>query len=210
MRPKVLRRGSGVEHSLETTPFGLPIVQALPPYADLSRAGAIFSASTAAAGVDPDTGIDTTAPFALENPIDSPVDLVLIRGTCGYKSGTPTALTFFLCGDVPAQGAAAATPIVSSTGIVEVPARVHSRAQSIGIAHTTATLLITPEPLLPLWSFLPITGAQVIAVPTYDYDFGGLVIVPPGGVVSYQAVAVGAGTSPLLYFGATWAEVRRR
>lgn len=172
-------------------------------YADyylLARAAAVFHAETAATGVAPGTAVGTTAPFALYNPIGSGVNLVILEAQMGYVSGTLGAgVVHYVVNINPAAAA------VTGTAIVPVNAYLGGAA-SAAAPKTTATLPVTPTLLRPFCS-LQASLATSVTQPWQVKDIvNGAIIVTPGCSLSLESTAA-AGTSPLVVFGMTWAEV---
>ncbi len=195
-----------IQRDLVVNPSGLAVEAGNAPYASLAERARVFSAVTDAAGVAPGTALGTTSAFALENPLTSGVNLFILTVSEAYKSGTLGTGATFLVGDAGASGQAAATPIVTSTNIVEIPGRAGSGDVSKGRAHDAATVLTTPVAIMPLWTLEPYLATTVTLHADYHRDIKGLVMVPPGSVVSVQNIGA-SGSTPLVYIGMTWAEV---
>src|SRR3972149_2516273 len=53
-----------------------------------AKRGNVYSGATAVSGVAPGTAIGTTAAFALYNPLNSGIDLVILKASMSYLSGT--------------------------------------------------------------------------------------------------------------------------
>ena len=171
-----------------------------PPLYNKARAGAVFSAVTAATGVAPGTAIGTTAPFTLLNPFGSTVNLVILKASMAYVSGTLGSGNVELV--VNTNPAAA---IVTGTAITPVNHKLGGDAAT-GRAFTTATLPAAPTALRPFCTLAPILATSVVAPFKVEEDIDGAIIVTPGCAVSFESTA-GAGTSPLVIFGMTWEEV---
>lgn len=173
---------------------------AYPDLYALTRAGQVFHAMTAKTGVAPGTDIGTTAAFSLYNPIGSGVNLVVLKAEMGYVSGTIGAGFVALVANTNPQAAA-----TTGTDVTEVNAFLGG-AGSQGRALTTATLPATPTLLRPIWNLDAELASSVVGMRQLAEDLGGGIIVPPGCTVSLEAVAA-AGSSPVVVFGMTWAEV---
>ena len=168
-------------------------------YAEAVLRGIVWSGSTAATGVAPGTSVGTTAAFSLYNPIGSGVRLVVLRTTMGYISGTLGAGTVhYLANTNPSATATTGTAITAKNALL-------SDATSAGRPFTTATIP-SPSLLRPFCS-LQASLASTAVAPWYMVDdVDGEFIVPPGCTLSLHATAAG-GSSPLVVFGMTWAEV---
>lgn len=174
----------------------------LPSLAELAIRGLVFAGCTATSGVAPGTAIGTTAPFTLANPAGSGKLLVVLRLSCAYISGTLGTGTTYLCANTNPAAAA-----VAGTAIPVTKTRLSSAsAGNVGLAFTTATI-VSPTIMRPVISLTPILATSVVApYLLYDEDVQGSIVIEPGCSLSFESVA-GAGTSPLVTFGAVWAEV---
>lgn len=171
------------------------------PLYEITKRGNVFSGATAVTGVAPGTAIGTTAAFALYNPLNSGVDLVVLKASMSYLSGT---LGIGFVNWIYHTAAVQAGVAVTGTAISAVQCN-GGGAGAKGKPFTTAT--VVAGVLARLFGNLPPMLATTVLAPwRLDDDVDGALIVPPGAAVSLQATAA-AGTAPLVIFGGTWAEV---
>ena len=146
------------------------------------------------------TALSTTPPLALWNPPSSGKNLVIMKATMGYVSGTLGGGSV-LFAVVPSQ------TTVPTTGTELVPLNAMlGFPRGVGRAFQGSTLVAAPSILRP--SF--VMGAWVgttATPPANELDIvDGGIVVPQGAVLCMQGLA-GAGTSPLVLFAMTWEEV---
>ncbi len=157
--------------------------------------GLCFSASTAATGVAPGTEFSTTPPFTLHNPTGSGKNLVLIKTSIGFVSGTLGAGTIAYGNSVNAaapSGGTAITPVSNLVGSTV------SSVAKVGTGHTaTAATILRP-------AFVVLSG---IGGGSLVDEVNGEIIIIPGSTLAIEACAMGAGTSPLIMISAMWEEV---
>jgi hypothetical protein len=169
-------------------------------YAEAVLRGGVMEACTGVAGVAPGTVLSTTPPFALWNPPSSGRNLIVMKATLGYVSGTFGGGSI-LFGYVPSQ------TTVPSGGTELVPANAMlGFPRGVGRVFQGSTLVSVPLVLRP--SF--VMGAWVGTTPTppsneLDIVDGGIVVAQ-NTVLVMQGLA-GAGTTPLAMFAITWEEV---
>lgn len=165
---------------------------------DASKKRRLFSAYTAVSGVAPGTALGTTAAFALANPYDSGVDLVVHEGSVGYLSGTLGAgfIAYGSCGF--SLTAVTGTAIVARPGLV-------GGGPGRGKAFTTATVA-TPE-IVRILANLQASLATSVTPPWAITDkVDGAIVIPPGCAVALEGVSA-AGSTPLVILGMTWEEI---
>lgn len=180
---------------------GVRVAQAHAPYEDAVLRGAVYAASTAAAGVAPGTAIGTTGAYALFNPKTSGVRVNLLALSMGYLSGTLGAgFVAMIAHNNPAQA------VISGTAIVATSTRVGMGQSGAALPFTTATVPASGILLFPLWSLDASLATSVVGARSQFIEMGGLVTIEPGCAISLQGIAAG-GTSPLVIFGAIWEEV---
>lgn len=184
VQPRVDRLGA-----LVTNPIG--------SFAECARRGQIYHGMTAVTGVAPGTSIGTTAAFALYNAAGTGKDLVILRATMGYVSGTLGIGRMDWVSH--ARGAATGTAIPAQPAIV-------GGSAAVGAPLTTATVITGGVPFRTFANLPPMLATSVLTPWNFVDDVDGAIVVPPGYAVSLQGTA-GAGTSPLVVFGITWAEV---
>lgn len=165
-----------------------------------AKQGNLFYAATAVTGVAPGTAIGTTAAFALYNPASSGVDLVVLRASMEYLSGTLGIGVVDWVANISPSAAA-----VTGTAITPVNAYLGGRA-SVAAPKTTATLPATPTLLRHFGNLPPMLATSVLTPWLLVDDVNGAIIVSPGCSVSLEATAA-AGTSPLVLFDALWEEI---
>lgn len=194
--------GDGVEAALRLGREGALLVGAAQgALQEAAVRGRLFWGVTASGGVAPGTSISTTMAFCIANPNNSGVDLVIRRALMGYKSGTLAPGSVFACVGQSSQTAVSGTAIAAVNGL-------GGGDTSRGKAFTTATVPAAPTPAIPVFEMRTEDGTGVGSAPMKSYDFEGGIVVPPGAFFALHAIA-GAGTSPLVYFGASWEEVPR-
>lgn len=165
------------------------------------KRGNVFSGVTAVTGVAPGTAIGTTAAFALYNPSNSGVDLVVLKASMSYLSGTlGIGFVNWIYHTATVQAGAA----VTGTAITSVCLNGSGRGAK-GKPLTTATV-VAGTLTRPFGNLPPMLATSVLTPWRLDDDVDGALVVPPGAAVSLQATAA-AGTSPLVIFGCTWEEV---
>jgi hypothetical protein len=166
-----------------------------------AKRGNVFMGATAVTGVAPGTAAGTTAAFALYNPSNSGIDLVILRATLSYVSGTlgVGSVNWYMHTAAVQAGAA-----ITGTAIAAVQAN-GGNAGAKGKPLTTATV-VAGVLARPFCNLAPSLATSVLAPWRVEDDVDGLIIVPPGAGASLQATA-GAGTTPLVIFGIVWEEV---
>lgn len=185
--------------SLRVGPTGELIVQASQSdnYETTVR-GQVFSGSSSA-------GATTSAGFAtahtglcLSNPIASGKNLVLMRMRYGALVAQATALMFGLqTGLNGVSNVVHTTPMVPLSNFVGNPA-------GVALLDAAATLPVAPTRIVLMDTILtgPITAALLAGT---QYDFGGSIVIPPGGFIATYTNTASAAAS--LVFGFTWAEI---
>lgn len=163
--------------------------------------GGIYVGSNAVAGVAPGTALSTTPPLYLWNPPNSGKNLVVLKTSIGYVSGTLGA-GFIAYGQVAAQ---TALP-TGGTALTPQSTLIGGNASGVAKLGTGSTVANTPTILRPagysLGAFLATTA--IIPPPLVEEVAGEFVIIP-GGCFIMQEIGAG-GTSPLVVFGLTWEE----
>lgn len=170
-------------------------------YQEAVYRGGVYSSCTAAAGVAPGTALGTTPPFALYNPTASGKNLVILRTSLGYVSGTLGAGTIMYAKWSPQV----ASPTGGTAGVVQSNLLGGGSAGS-GLVFSGSTLSGSPlvlRPAFTLGAFLASTAS--INPPLVD-EVAGEFIVSPGGVFVMQGITA-AGASPLVLFGCSWEEI---
>ncbi len=173
----------------------LIIGQAHAKYFEAVSRGNVFIASHAVAGAAPGTAFTTTAFFSLWNPVSSGKNLVILKTSLGYVSGTLGV------GNI-AYGNSLNTAIpASGTAITIVPALVGGSASSVASAGTGHTV-VAPTIIRPAFNIVTAVGAGAYV----DY-VDGEIIVAPGATLAIHASAMGAGSSPKMMVSVTFEEV---
>lgn len=162
--------------------------------------GNTFSAGTAATGVAPGTAIGTTAAFSLTNPLNSGVNLVVMRASMGYVSGTLGAGVVHYLANVNTQLA-----LPTGTACIAYNTLLGSARAAAGKPLTTSTIA-APLILRPAWSLTALLATTAVQPYVVMDEVAGEFIIGPGATLSLHATAV-AGTAPLVVFGMTWEEV---
>jgi hypothetical protein len=169
-------------------------------FAEAVLRGLVMEACTPVAGVAPGTVLSTTPPFVLWNPPSSGKNLVVMKATMGFVSGTlgPGSVLFALVASqttVPTTG----TEIIPQNALLGFP-------RGVGRVFQGSTLVSVPVILRP--SF--VMGAWVGTTPTSPYNemdiVDGGIVVAQNTCLVMQGLA-GAGTSPLVLFAMTWEEI---
>jgi hypothetical protein len=171
-------------------------------YYQLVKDGLVYIAQTAISGVSPNTSIGTTAGAALYNPVDSGKNLVLIRTSVGYISGTLAAGAVSYCVNTNTVAAA-----VTGTAMSVRNALLGQAAGNVGQALTTATLPAAPTPVRTMCNLTPILASSVVAPWQANDEVNGELVIRPGACVSLQGTLGAGSSSPLVVFSFTWAEV---
>lgn len=166
-----------------------------------NRRGNVYMGVTAVSGVAPGTAIGTTAAFALYNPLNSVFNLVVLKVSMSYLSGT---LGIGFVNWIYHTAAVQAGAAVTGTAISVVNGR-GSGSAGVGKPLTTATV-VAGVLARPFGNLPPMLASSVLTPWRLDDNVDGALIVPPGAAVSLQATAA-AGTTPLVIFGCTWEEV---
>ena len=166
-----------------------------------NRRGNVYMGVTAVTGVAPGTAIGTTAAFALFNPLNSVFNLVVLKASMSYLSGT---LGIGFVNWIYHTAAVQAGAAVTGTAISVVNGRGNGSA-GVGKPLTTATV-VAGVLARPFGNLPPMLATSVLTPWRLDDNVDGALIVPPGAAVSLQATAA-AGTTPLVIYGCTWEEV---
>ena len=178
----------------------ITIVSAHPLYSEASLRSNMFAVSTAVAGVAPGTALSTTPPLALLNPLNSGVDLVILKTSVGYISGTLGAGSIVYAyytpqATLPTSGAEL-TPICTKIGQIK----------GAGRAYQGSTITGTPLILRPAFNMGAALATTALGISTCQDLVEGEIIVPPATVFVMQGVAA-AGTSPLVLLSIVWEEM---
>lgn len=168
-----------------------------------AKRGNVYHATTAKSGVAPGTDTGTTAAFALYNPAGSGKDLVILRITMGYISGTLGAGTVFACMNTDIRAAASTGTAIS---VVSGYAASSASNQNAGRPLTTATLPAAPTIMYPVFNLQASLASTAVAPYTMADLPDGAIIVSPGCTFSLEGVTA-SGSTPLVVFGCTWEEV---
>jgi hypothetical protein len=178
----------------------ITIVSAHPLYSEASLRGKMFIASTAVAGVAPGTVLSTTPPLALLNPLNSGVDLAILKTSVGYISGTLGAgsivYAYFTPQATIPSGGTELTPVCTKIGQIK----------GAGRAFQGSTLAGTPLIFRPAYSLGAFLATTADPMRTTQDLVEGEIVVPPATVFVMQAVAA-AGTSPIVAMSVCWEEI---
>lgn len=179
---------------------GLRMMQVHGKYQDAVLRGRCFVGGTAASGVAPGTSIGTTGAFSLYNPVGSGYNLVVLRASMGYVSGTLGAgVVHYLASTNLAAAATTGTAITAVNCLL-------GGESAVGRPLTTSTLPVAPTILRPFCSLQASLATTAVAPWQVFDDVDGEFIVRPGATLTLHATAA-AGTSPLVVYGMTWEEV---
>ena len=160
----------------------------------------LFMASTAVAGVAPGTAQSTTPAFSLWNPVNSGLDLIIVRATIGYVSGTIGA------GTLVWGWVSQTTAPTTGTELTPILTRA-AAANGSGRAFQASTHSAIPAIMRPAFilSAVLATTAAPLAAAAVDW-VDGEIVVPPNTAVTLHGVAA-AGSTPLILISVTWEEV---
>ena len=178
------------------------IVSAHPLYSEATLRGNMFVCTTAVAGVAPGTALSTTPPLVLLNPLNSGVDLVILKTAVGYVSGTlgggSIVYAYFTPqASIPTSGSEL-TPICTKIGQIKGSGRVF---QGSTIAGTPLIM----RPAYNMGAFLATTATPLnICQDLVE----GEINVPPATVFVMQGVAA-AGSTPLVMMSICWEEMHQ-
>lgn len=175
------------------------IAKAYPDYYRLVRAGCVYSATTAVTGVAPGTAIGTTAAFTLQNLAGSGKNLIILESSMAYVSGTLGAGVVNYLVNPPT------TTLATGTAIVPVNALLGGAAAVAARPLTTATI-VSPTLLKPFASLQASLASTAVAPWIIKDLVAGSIIVTPGSNLSLHETGA-AGSTPLVIFSMTWAEV---
>ena len=166
-----------------------------------TKRGNVYMGVTAVTGVAPGTAIGTTAAFALFNPLNSGFDLVILKASLSYLSGT---LGIGFVNWIYHTAAVQAGAAVTGTAIAVVRG---NGANGVGVGKPLTTATVVAGVLARPFANLPPMLASTVLTPwRVDDNVDGALVLPPGAAATLQATAA-AGTSPLVIFGCTWEEV---
>lgn len=202
--PRNLTTGQVSEDAHRADHTGALVVSPFGGLYDSSLFGRIFHGTTAATGVAPGTAIGTTAAFSLYNPAGNDVDLVVLMARLGYVSGTLGA--GFVAWVANTNPAAAA---VTGTAITAVNAKLGGGLAAKGKPLTTATLPAAPTLTRVAFNLQASLASTAVAPWVAEDNVDGAIVISPGCTISLEATAA-AGTSPLVVYSVTWAEVPTR
>jgi hypothetical protein len=200
-RTGLISAGDGSVNPLRLDKTGaITIVSAHPLYSEASLRSRIFMVSTAVGGVAPGTALSTTPPLALLNPLNSGVDLVILKTSVGYVSGTLGAGTLVYAYYTPQAS-------LPTTGAELIPVCTKiGQIKGAGRAFQGSTLVGTPlilRPAFNMGAFLA-TSAEPLHMSTDLLE--GEIIIPPATVFVMQGVTA-AGSTPLVLLSIVWEEM---
>lgn len=176
-------------------------------FLQLALAGQCFFGSTTQDGVAIPAYNSTSPVFALWNPAGSGVDLVLNKLTAGVTADGTNAIAALGFSYLANAGAAIGTgaPVSAFTATAPFNARVGEGKASKARFSLSAT--ITAGTFLYALGFNGWAGdiaATALSPTTYNYDFNGSLIIPPGVFIHAVAEAT-LGLS--LQMSLSWAEI---
>jgi hypothetical protein len=176
------------------------VVSAHPLYSEAVLRGNMFCCSTAVAGVAPGTALSTTPPITLLNPFNSGVQLVILKTSLGYISGTLGAGAVVYAYVTPQ--ATIPTGGTELTSICTMIGQVHGK----GRVFQGSTLTGTPLILRSAYNMGAGLATSVDFIRTCQDLLEGEFVVPEGTCFVMQGVAA-AGTTPLVLMGLVWEEM---
>lgn len=175
----------------------------LPRASELALRGMVFSAAVVpGTGVAPGASISTTAAFTLHNPSGSGKNLVILTGSCGYKSGTLSAGTI-----VWAANTLPVTTPPSGTACTVVKTLISSSTSGAVGLPTFTTTIVTPTILRPAFNLGAALASTAGIWPSLIDKVDGEFVVAPGCSISLMGVTAAESGSPLVILGMSWAEV---
>ena len=180
----------------------MTIVSAHPLYSEASLRGNMFVVSTAVGGVAPGTALSTTPPMILLNPFNSTKDLVILKTSIGYVSGTLGAGSIVYAYYTPQASIPA-----GGTELVPVCTQI-GQIKGAGRAFQGATLGGTPLILRSAYSMGAFLATTAESIKICQDLVEGEIVVPPATAFIMQGVA-GAGTTPLVIMSVVWEEISR-
>ncbi len=200
-RTGAITAGDGSLNAVRLDKTGaMTIVSAHPLYSEASLRGRMFIASTAVAGVAPGTALSTTPPMCLLNPLNSGVDLVILKTAVGYISGTLGAgnivYSYFTPQASVPTGGAELVPVCTQIGQIK----------GTGRAFQGSTIAGTPLILRPAYNMGAALATTALGIGICQDLVEGEIVVPPATVFVMQGVA-GAGTTPLVLMSVCWEEI---
>ena len=171
---------------------GLLVSELRGRYTELATRGKVFLASTQA-GVALSTLSTTATGFILTNPVGSGKNLALL-----YAMVTPTTAPAGVATVGLAYGPKSTTAVTQTTPLT-VRSGLMEAYTGVGLAASAATLPVTPVMIGGLNG--PVATGGIQGSPMV-YDFGGLIVIPPGSNLSYSYLT----TAISLLGGMVWAE----
>ncbi len=176
------------------------IVSGHPLYSEACLRGNMFTVSTAVAGVTPGTALSTTPPLALLNPMNSGVDLAVLKTSLGYISGTLGAGSIVYAYYTPQatipSGGSELTPVCTKIGQIK----------GSGRAFQGSTIAGTPLIFRPAFNMGAFLATTAWSAETCVDLVEGEIIIPPATIFVMQGVAA-AGSTPLVLMSITWEEI---
>ena len=172
-----------------------------PMYGEPTLRGGMMVVSNAVAGLTPGTAFSATPPLALWNPPSSGKNLVILRATLGFVSGTLGAGTIAY-GIVPSQTTipSGGTELVPNNCLLGFP-------RGVGRAFTGSTFVGAPTIIRPAFLCGAFAAATALMPGACTDLLDGEFVVAQGAAIALQAAAMGSGTSPLVVLALTWEEV---
>ncbi len=179
-------------------------------YYEQASRSEVFSAFTAQTGttivsgnVAPPAAAAATV-LSILNPIDSGVNLEILRGWVMHISGTPGAGAFFWCGTAAGASITAATNATArSTVAGGAKASVASVWTQTALTGGTVHTNLRPFPTAQFAGAIAATTPGQVAID----EVRGSIVVAPGGVLTIAPAATG--TTHIVVAGIEWAEVKR-
>jgi len=184
---------SGRQGDLVTLPFG--------KYYQAVMDGMVYWATTPDGGVAPGTdSASTTQAVSLYNANGTGVNLVVIRTSIAYVSGTLGAgELMYTVNTNPAAAAVTGTAMTRTNAKLGVGAGAATPLYS-------ATVPAAPTLLGPAYTLDASLASTVSFLGVYKDDIDGQIIVQPGTSFNMAADAA-AGSTPLIMIGIVWIEV---
>ena len=178
----------------------LPIVSAHPLYSEASLGQRMFIASTAVGGVAPGTALSTTPPLCLWNPLNSGVDLIILKTAIGYISGTLGSGNIVYAYFTPQ-----ATTPSTGTELTPVCTKI-GQIKGAGRAFQGSTIVGTPLIFRPAYNMGAALATTALGIGVCQDLVEGEIVIPPATVFVIQGVAA-AGTTPLVLISICWEEM---
>jgi len=179
----------------------MTIVSAHALYSEACLRGNMFVASTAVTGIAPGTALSSTPPLALLNPLNSGMDVVILKTSVGYVPGTLGAGNIVYAYYTPQ-----ATIPTGGTELSTVCTKI-GQTKGAARAFQGSTIAGTPLIIRPAFNLGAFLATTAEGIRTCVDLLEGEIIVPPATIFVMQGVAA-AGSTPLVMLSMVWEEMK--